>query len=97
MYRYDLETKKTEQLTDNLWGINSIIPRENDYIVVGVPQTPDDSKEFMLWSVDRDTNKIKQIEIPHDKHKDMSVWQHCAKKLQRYLCPQHAITEKLPT
>ena len=39
VYRYDLETKKTEQLTDNLWGINSIIPRENDYIVVGVPQT----------------------------------------------------------
>lgn len=75
VYRYDLETKKTEQLTDNLWGINSIIPRENDYIVTGVPQTPDNSKEFMLWSVDRGTNKIKQIEIPHDKHKDMSVWQ----------------------
>ena len=34
VYRYDLETKKTEQLTDNLWGINSIIPRENDYIVI---------------------------------------------------------------
>lgn len=75
VYRYDLETKKTEQLTDNLWGINSIIPRENDYIVTGVPQTPDNSKEFMLWSVERGTNKIKQIEIPHDKHKDMSVWQ----------------------
>lgn len=75
VYRYDLETKKVEQLTENFWGISSIIPRENDYIVVGVPQTPNDSKVFMLWSIDRNTKEVKHIELSNDKHKDLSVWQ----------------------
>lgn len=75
VYRYDLETKEVEQLTDNLWGISYIIPRENDYIVVGVPQTPNDSKVFMLWSIDRNTKEVKRIELSNDKHKDISVWQ----------------------
>lgn len=75
VYRYDLKTKKSEQLTDNLWGINYIEPREKDYIVVGVPQIPHDSKVLMLWSIDRNTKEVRNIEIPHDKYKDISVWQ----------------------
>lgn len=72
VFKYDIKSKKTEQLTDFLWGINYIIPRENDYIVVGVPF---ESKILSLYSIDRKTKKAEHIAIPDEKHDDMSVWQ----------------------
>lgn len=72
VYFYDVKTKKTTQLTDFLWGINYIIPRDEDYIVVGAKQK---THILALWSIHKKTHTIKQIEIPHDKYNDMYAWQ----------------------
>lgn len=72
VFLYDIETKQTKQLTNNLWGINYIIPRDNDYLVVGVPFK---SHILCLWTIDRNTKKVSQVEIPNNDHDDMSVWQ----------------------
>ena len=72
VYIYDDDTKKTVQLTDFLWGINYIIPRSEDYIVVGAKRK---THILSLWSIDRKTHDVKQIEIPNDKFDDMYAWQ----------------------
>lgn len=72
VYLYDNKTKKTTQLTENFWGVNYIIPRTNDYIVVGVKLN---THILSLWSIDKKTHNIKQIKISDSTHDDMSIWQ----------------------
>ena len=72
VYLYNINTKETSQLTNHLWGINYIIPRDDDYIVVGAKKK---THILALWSIDKKTHSVKQIEIPDEKYNDMYAWQ----------------------
>ena len=73
VYIYDIESQNSTQLTTQVWGITTIIPRENDYIVVGVK---DGIEELSLWSIDKKTHEEKQIKVTDPRHEreDMYVW-----------------------
>lgn len=70
--KYDVESQKTEQFVDYAWGIHRIIPRENDYVIVGISL---ESNALSLYSIDRETKEITGVPMPDDKHDDLSVWQ----------------------
>lgn len=75
VYVYDIQSKNTTQLTNESLEITNIIPRNNDYIVIGSNKKENDL--LSLYSIDKKTHDVKQIEVtdPDGKYDDLSVWQ----------------------
>lgn len=72
VYVYDLNTKKETHIDMEIWGVNYIIVRDNDYIVVAVKNN---TQLLSLFSIDKETLSCKEISFPNDIHDDMSIWQ----------------------
>ena len=72
IYVYDVKSNKEIHLDLGIWGINYILIRDNDYIVVAVKNK---TQVLSLYSIDKETLSFKEIELPKDIHDDMSIWQ----------------------
>ena len=72
IYIYDIESNTETHLDLGIWGVNYILIRENDYIVVAVKNK---TQILTMYSIDKLTFDFKEIELPTDIHNDMSVWQ----------------------
>lgn len=72
LYIYDVGEENETHIDLDIWGINYILIRENDYIIVAVKN---ETEVLSLFSIDKETYSFKEIEIPKDIHEDMSVWQ----------------------
>lgn len=64
----DLKTKKVEQLTDSLFAINEIIPRENDIVMVAVKRN---TRVLRLVTYNKSTKKISYENLQDD---DTETW-----------------------
>lgn len=72
IYVYDLNSNKEIHLDLGIWGVNYILIRENDYIVVAAKN---ETEILAMYSIDKNTLDFKEIELPKDIHDDMSIWQ----------------------
>lgn len=70
IYAIDIKTQEEKKLTTNLYGVNYIIPRKNDILVVAIGK----GDHFIsLWSIDRQTMEMEKISIP-DQPSDMNIF-----------------------
>lgn len=72
IYIYDADTQEEKHLDLGIWGVNYILIRNNDYIVVGVKN---ETRIFTLYSIDKETFEYKELALPKDIHDDISAWQ----------------------
>lgn len=63
LWKYDIETKKHQQLTDSLFAINYIIPRKKDIILVTCPKGEDADIPLIF---DKASETLKNIDFGFD-------------------------------
>lgn len=68
LFSLDLKTKKIEQLTDDLFAINEIIPREDDIILVAVKRK---TRALRMVSYNKSTKEVSYENLQDD---DTATW-----------------------
>lgn len=72
IFIYDINSKKEMNIDLEIWGVNYILVRKDDYIIVAVKNN---TQTFAMYSVDKKTLEFIEIELPKDILDDLSVWQ----------------------
>lgn len=72
IFVFDNKSNEEIHIDLGIWGVNYILSREKDYIVVGVKNK---THRFGLFSIDKKTLKSTELKLPTDFAKDLSVWQ----------------------
>lgn len=70
LFSFDLKTKKAEQLTDSLFAINEIVPRQNDIVMVAVKLN---TRVLRLVTYNKSTKKISYENLQDDDTETWSV------------------------